>query len=73
MSVRNEWGGKMQSLRRRRSIGACLALLAVGLLVSGCDWPQLGFNSSHNGENEFDTSITPDSSSDAEIVAYGLP
>ena len=33
--------------------------LAVGLLVSGCDWTQLGFNSSHNGDNEFDTSITP--------------
>ena len=56
--ARAKWGGRMQSLRRR-SVGACLAVLAVGLLVSGCDWTQLGFNSSHNGDNEFDTSITP--------------
>jgi hypothetical protein len=68
--ARAKWGGRMQSLRRR-SVGACLAVLAVGLLVSGCDWTQLGFNSSHNGDNEFDTSITPAnvSSSSQQFIA----
>ena len=43
----------------RRSLSACLAVLAIGLLAGGCDWTQLGFNSSHNADNEFDTTITP--------------
>ena len=38
---------------------ACLAVFAGGLLASGCDWAQLGFDSSHAGYNQFDTTITP--------------
>ena len=34
----------MRHLFRRRSMGACLAVLAVGLLASGCDWSQFGFD-----------------------------
>jgi hypothetical protein len=48
----------MRNVLRRRSVGVCLAALAVGLLVSGCDWTQLGFDSAHNADNEFDTTIT---------------
>ena len=49
----------MQRLFGRRTAGACLAVLAVGLLVSGCDWYELGGSSAHNGDNAFDTTITP--------------
>ena len=34
----------MRHLFRRRSVGAGLAILAVGLLASGCDWNQFGFD-----------------------------
>ena len=34
----------MRHLFRRRSMGACLAVLAVGLLASGCDWSQFGYD-----------------------------
>ena len=43
----------------RRSAAAALAVLAVGLLASGCDWNQLGGSSAHNGDDAFDTTITP--------------
>ncbi len=49
----------MKCLVSRRTLRGCLALLAVGLLASGCDWSQFGFASSHNGDNAFDTSISP--------------
>ena len=42
-----------------RPVGVCLAILAVGLLAGGCDWGQFGYNTSHNGDNDFDTTITP--------------
>lgn len=53
-------GGTMQHIIGRRAIGACLAVVAVGFLTSGCDWLQLGANSGHAGDNSFDTTITPD-------------
>jgi hypothetical protein len=43
----------------RRTAGALFAVLAVGLLASGCDWSQLGGSSQLNGDNAFDTTITP--------------
>jgi hypothetical protein len=49
----------MLQLRRRRSIGISLAVLAVGLLAGGCDWYGFGNGSQNNGDNAFDTSITP--------------
>jgi hypothetical protein len=49
----------MKHLVGRRSLCACLAVLAIGLLATGCDWTQFGFNSSHTGDNAFDTTITP--------------
>jgi hypothetical protein len=49
----------MMHLVSRRSLSACLAVLAIALLAGGCDWTQLGFNSSHNADNQFDTTITP--------------
>jgi hypothetical protein len=49
----------MKRLVSRRSLSGFLALLAVGLLASGCDWSQFGFSSSHNGDNAFETSISP--------------
>lgn len=48
----------MGNLRRRRSIGACLAVLAVGVLVAGCDWTQFGYGSGHAGYSP-DSTITP--------------
>ena len=48
-----------RDLFRRRSIGAGLAVLAVGLLASGCDWYGFGFESSLNSDNAGDTAITP--------------
>lgn len=32
-------------IQRHRSIGACLAVVAVGLLASGCDWYGFGYQS----------------------------
>jgi hypothetical protein len=49
----------MWQLRRGRSIGISLAVLAVGLLAGGCDWYGFGNGSQNNGDNAFDTSITP--------------
>jgi hypothetical protein len=43
----------------KRSIGACTAVLAVGLLAGGCDWVQLAGNTQLNGDNAADTAITP--------------
>jgi hypothetical protein len=43
----------------RGSVTACLAVFTVGLLASGCDWAQLGFDPSHSGDNSGDTTITP--------------
>jgi hypothetical protein len=43
----------------KRTIGACLAVLAVGLLAGGCDWVQFGAYSGLNGDNAADTAITP--------------
>lgn len=49
----------MRHLIDRRSIGACAAVLVVGLLASGCDWYGLGYLSGHNNDNSLDTTITP--------------
>jgi hypothetical protein len=49
----------MKHLVGRRSLCECFAVLAIGLLAGGCDWTQFGFNSSHTGDNVFDTTITP--------------
>ena len=49
----------MKHMIGRGSVTACLAVFARGLLASGCDWAQLGFDSSHAGYNQFDTTITP--------------
>jgi hypothetical protein len=43
----------------KRSVGACMAVLAVGLLASGCDWVQLAGNTQLNGDNTGETAITP--------------
>ncbi len=43
----------------KRSVGACMAVLAVGLLASGCDWVQLAGNTQLNGDNAGETAITP--------------
>ena len=48
----------MRTLVSRRSIGVCLAVLAVGLLASGCDWTQFGYGSGHDGYSP-DSTITP--------------
>lgn len=53
------WGYGMKHLIDRRSIGVSLAVFAVGLLASGCDWTGFGFGSQHNGDNANDTTITP--------------
>ena len=42
----------------KRTIGACTAVLAVGLLAGGCDWVQFGANTGLNGDNAADTAIT---------------
>ena len=49
----------MKHTMGRRSVTVCLAVFAVGLLASGCDWYGLGFDSSHSGDNSGDTTITP--------------
>ncbi len=49
----------MKHLTRRRSVGASLAVLAVGLLASGCDWYGFGYQSSLNWDNAGETTITP--------------
>ncbi len=59
LSQRALWGRTMKHMIGRGSVTACLAVFAVGLLASGCDWAQLGFASSHTGYNQFDTTITP--------------
>lgn len=43
---------------RRRSFGACLAVLAVGLLASGCDWSQFGYNSGGSRFNNTESGIS---------------
>jgi hypothetical protein len=48
----------MRQLLGRRSIGVSLAVVAVGLLASGCDWVGFGNGSQHGGY-VFETSITP--------------
>lgn len=52
-------GGSMKGRLSKRSIGACMAVLAVGLLAGGCDWVQFGAYSGLNGDNAADTAITP--------------
>lgn len=42
-----------------RSVSACVAVLAVGMVAGGCDWNQLGYNSGHAGDNSLEASITP--------------
>ncbi len=49
----------MKRVVDRRIAGSLFAVLAVGLLASGCDWFQLGSSSQLNGDNAFDTTITP--------------
>jgi hypothetical protein len=49
----------MKHMIGRGSATACLAVLAIGALASGCDWSQFGFSSGHNGDNSGDTTITP--------------
>jgi hypothetical protein len=39
--------------------GILLAVFAVGLLASGCDWNELAANPGLNGDNAADTAITP--------------
>jgi hypothetical protein len=51
-------GWEMRTLVSRRSIGVCLAVLAVGLVASGCDWTQFGYGSGHDGYSP-DSTITP--------------
>ena len=43
----------------RRFAGGFLAVLAVGLLTSGCDWAQFGAWSSAYGDNFGESAITP--------------
>jgi hypothetical protein len=57
----------MSHLIGRRSVCACLAVLAIGLLAGGCDWTQFGFSSGHTGDNAFDTTITPDNVSNLAL------
>ena len=49
----------MMHVMGRRSIGVLLAILAVGLFASGCDWSQFGFDAAHTGDNAYDTTVTP--------------
>jgi hypothetical protein len=42
-----------------RSVWICIAVLALALLAGGCDWNQLGGDTALNGDNAFDTTITP--------------
>ena len=49
----------MRRIARRRSVGACLAVLAVGLLASGCDWAQFAGGYSHTGAGSGEVFITP--------------
>ena len=49
----------MRQLLSRRSIGVSLAILAVGLLASGCDWYGFANGAQHSGDDAFETSITP--------------
>jgi hypothetical protein len=51
--------GGMRQRSYLRSVAAFSAVLAIGLLASGCDWSQFGFGSSHDGDNGLDTTITP--------------
>ena len=43
----------------KRSVGACMAVLAVGLLACGCDWVRFWQHSGLNGDNAGETAITP--------------
>lgn len=43
----------------RRSIGASVAVLAIGLLASGCDWTQFANGFGHTGDNAGENRITP--------------
>lgn len=47
----------------RRSLGAALAVLTIGILASGCDWYQFGYVSGHTGDNALDTTITTSNAS----------
>lgn len=49
----------MKNRFSRRSVSACLVILAVGFVAGGCDWNQLGYNSGHAGDNAGETAITP--------------
>ena len=42
----------------KRSGGACIAVLPVGLLAGGGDWVQFGAGSGLNGDNAGETAIT---------------
>jgi hypothetical protein len=48
----------MEQPTRRRAVISALAVVAVGLLASGCNWYQLGNVSGHTADNPVDT-ITP--------------
>ena len=49
----------MRNLLRRRSIGACMAVLAVGVLAGGCDSAQFAGGYSHTGDSNGEVFITP--------------
>ena len=46
-----------RTLRSHAAVG--LAVLAVGVLASGCDWYQLGALAGLSGDNSFEPTITP--------------
>jgi hypothetical protein len=52
-------GWKMRNLLRPRSIGVCVAVVAVGLLAGGCDWAQFAGGYGHTGDSAGETTITP--------------
>jgi hypothetical protein len=38
-------------------VTTCLAVLALGLILTGCDWSQLGFSTGHTGDSSNETTV----------------
>lgn len=40
-----------------RHVATCLAVLALGLILTGCDWSQLGFSTGHTSDSSNETTV----------------